>query len=113
MKELTLYIRPEKLEQVKRILVDDYHCGGMTVINVMGCGNQKGFDREYVGIKTSVNLLPKLKVEVLVEDGQAEAVISQICGQLSTGTVGDGKILVKEVKDVIRIRTGERGDAAV
>lgn len=107
MKELCMYIRPEKLETVKKILVDQFNCGGMTVINAMGCGNQKGFNQEYIGMRTSVNLLPKLQIEVVVEDDQVVPLVEVICEQLATGMVGDGRIFVKTVEDAIRIRTKE------
>ena len=113
MKELNMFIRPEKLELVKKILVDQYQCGGMTVLNAMGCGSQKGFNEEYVGMKTNVNLLPKLKIEVVVEDKDVESIIREMCSNIATGMVGDGKIFIKNVEDAIRIRTGERGQAAV
>lgn len=113
MKELNLFIRPEKLEIVKEILVDKYECGGMTVLNAMGCGNQKGFVQEYTGIRTNVNLLPKLKIEVYVEDDKIEKVIEEITHTVATGNYGDGKIFIKNVEDAIRIRTGERGEDAV
>ena len=113
MKELTMYIRAEKLEQMKMILVDEHHCGGMTVSNVMGCGNQQGFADEFRGTRTNVNLLPKLKVEVVVEDNNVEEIVDDICKKISTGLVGDGKIFVKNVEEAIRIRTGEHGSSAV
>lgn len=113
MKELTMFIRPEKLEVVKKILVDQYESGGMTVINAMGCGNQKGFGDEFKGTRTNVNLLPKLKIEVFVQDDKVEGIINDITSHVGTGHFGDGKIFIKNVEDAVRIRTGERGDAVV
>lgn len=113
MKEINIFIKPEKLETLKQIIVDEFHCGGMTVINAMGCGNQKGFKDEMVGMRSSVNLLPKVKIEVMVEDGQVSALVDAICERISTGLVGDGKIVVKPVEDIIRVRTGEHGESAV
>lgn len=113
MKELTMYIRTEKLEQMKKILVDKHQCGGMTVSNVMGCGNQQGFAEEFRGTRTNVNLLPKLKVEVVVEDDKVEQIADDVCSTLATGLVGDGKIFVKNVEEAIRIRTGEQGTQVV
>ncbi len=113
MKEIDIFIKPEKLEKLKIIIVDQFHCGGMTVVNAMGCGNQKGFNDEMIGMKSSVNLLPKMKVEVIAEDEQVTPLIDAICEQLSTGLVGDGKIVVKPIEDVIRVRTGEHGNSAV
>ena len=98
MKELTMYIRTEKLEQMKKILVDKHQCGGMTVSNVMGCGNQQGFAEEFRGTRTND------KVEQIADD---------VCSTLATGLVGDGKIFVKNVEEAIRIRTGEHGTQVV
>lgn len=113
MKEINMFIRPEKLELVKQIVVDKYQCGGMTVLNAMGCGNQKGFVEEYKGIKTNVNLLPKLKIEVFVNDSEVEGLLKELCEKLTTGAVGDGKIFVKNVEDAVRVRTGEHGAEAI
>lgn len=113
MKQLDLYIRPEKLEPVKNILIDEFHCGGMTVMNVMGCGAQKGFQEEMKGIRTNVNLLPKLKVEVIVKDEDVDAIVAAVCDYTLTGQYGDGKIVVKNIDDVIRVRTREHGDTAI
>lgn len=113
MKEITIYIRPEKLETVKTILIDEFHCGGMTVLNGMGCGLQKGFQEEITGIRTNVNLLPKLKVEVIVKDDDTDAIVERVCGATATGRYGDGKIVVKPVEDVIRVRTREHGANAI
>ena len=66
MRELNLIVRSEKLEDIKKILIDEFNCGGMTVTNVLGCGRQKGFTEEYVGTRTHVNLLPKLNIRVVV-----------------------------------------------
>ena len=83
MKELVMIIRPEKLEDIKQIL-DDIHCGGMTLSTVMGCGTQKGLDtdanaiNEIRGFKTTINLLPKIRVEVVVDDKYVEKIISAV-----------------------------------
>ena len=113
MKELVMIIRPEKLEDVKSIL-DEIHCGGMTLSTVMGCGTQKGTVvegavNEIKGFKTTINLLPKVKVEVVVEDKVVEDVITKIRETCATDNVGDGKIFIKNVEDAIRIRTCVRG----
>lgn len=117
MKEIVTIIRPEMLETLKAIL-DDVSCGGMTISTVMGCGAQKGATdasgvNEIKGLKTNINLLPKIKVEVVVSDKDAEKLIIEITEKCATGRVGDGKIFVKNVEDVIRIRTGERGNKAI
>lgn len=116
MKELIILIRPEKLEDVKAVL-DEVHCGGMTLSTAMGCGTQKGSTEgsvnELKGLKTTINLLPKVKVEVVVEDKIVEDVIMKIRDVCATDHVGDGKIFIREVEDAIRIRTGERGVKAL
>jgi nitrogen regulatory protein P-II 1 len=113
MKEISLFIRPEMLEKVKVILVDQFHSGGMTVSNVLGCGSQKGFNEEFIGVRTHINLLPKLKIEVAVRDEDVEAIINRLCDEIATGHVGDGKIFIKPITDAVRIRTRERGDSAL
>ena len=116
MKELVMIIRPEKLETVKSIL-DEYHCGGMTISSVMGCGTQKGSLEEVVneikGLKTAINLLPKIRIEAVVADEQVEEIITQIREKVATGHVGDGKIFIRNIEDAVRIRTGERGNKAL
>lgn len=116
MKELVMIIRPEKLETVKSIL-DEYHCGGMTISSVMGCGTQKGSLEEVVneikGLKTTINLLPKIRIEAVVTDEQVEEIITQIREKVATGHVGDGKIFIRNIEDAVRIRTGERGNKAL
>ncbi len=119
MKELVILIRPEKLEDIKKIL-DDINCGGMTLSTAMGCGAQKGTTLETEGVvnelkgfKTSINLLPKVKVEVVVDDRDVETIIDKVRETCVTGHVGDGKIFIRNVEDVIRIRTGERGTKAL
>lgn len=119
MKELIMLIRPEKLEDIKKIL-DEINCGGMTLSTVMGCGTQKGVStedeavvNELKGFKTTINLLPKVKVEVVVEDKDVEPIISKVRDECATDHVGDGKIFIKDVEDAIRIRTGERGIKAL
>lgn len=116
MKELVMIIRTEKLETVKSIL-DEYHCGGMTISSVMGCGTQKGSLEEVVneikGLKTTINLLPKIRIEAVVADEQVEEIITQIREKVATGHVGDGKIFIRNIEDAVRIRTGERGNKAL
>ncbi|SDA72364.1 nitrogen regulatory protein P-II family [Lachnospiraceae bacterium G11] len=116
MKELMIIIRPEKLEAVKDVL-DKVHCGGMTLSTAMGCGTQKGASEgtvnEIKGFKTTINLLPKIKVEVVVEDKDVEEVIMNIRETCATDHVGDGKIFIRDIEDAIRIRTGERGVKAL
>ncbi|MCR5625724.1 MAG: P-II family nitrogen regulator [Lachnospiraceae bacterium] len=112
MKELIIIIRPEKLEDVKDVL-DKVHCGGMTLSTAMGCGTQKGSSEgsvnEIKGLKTTINLLPKIKVEVVVDDKDVDTVIMNIREVCATDHVGDGKIFIRSIDDAVRIRTGERG----
>ncbi len=116
MKELVLIIRPEMLESLKTIL-DEVHCGGMTVSSVMGCGAQKGVSGDGVneirGFKLNINLLPKIQASVVVRDEDVESIIGAVRERMADGRVGDGKIFIKDVADAVRIRTGERGNAAL
>ena len=112
MKEIVLIIRPEKLEVLNSIL-DEKKCGGMTISTVMGCGAQKGAVEgvnEIKGFKTNINLLPKVRVEAVVEDAKVEDIIAEVREKVATGHVGDGKIFVRNIEEAIRIRTGERGN---
>ncbi len=114
MKEITMYIKPEKLETVKDIL-QSHGCGGMSVMSIMGCGIQLGETTpvEFKGLRTKINLIPKIKVEVIVKDELVEAILLEIRDKIATGQVGDGKVIIKNVEDVMRIRTGERGTDAI
>ncbi len=112
MKKIEAYIRPEKLEEIKSVL-EKYNLNGMSIIQIMGCGNQKGW-KEYVrGLEVDYNFLQKIKIELVVLDEQVEKVIESIIDVSSTGEYGDGKIFVYDVNDAIRVRTKERGEAAI
>jgi nitrogen regulatory protein P-II 1 len=108
MKKLEIITRPEKVEDLKDIL-DEIGITGMTVYNVLGCGAQRGFKEYYRGTELSINLLPKIKFEIVMEDDMLDSVIDKVTKSISTGNVGDGKIFVYNVEDSIKIRTGERG----
>lgn len=112
MKKLEIIIRPEKLETLKDIL-KELEITGMMVSNVMGHGNQLGYTQQYRGTKYAVNLVSKLKVEVVVKDEKVKAILTAINEKLSTGYVGDGKVFVYAVEDAMRIRTGETGEDAL
>ncbi|HCD44939.1 MAG TPA: transcriptional regulator [Lachnoclostridium sp.] len=112
MKKIEAYIRPEKLEEIKEIM-DKLNLNGLSVMQVMGCGNQKGWTEFVRGVEVDYNFLTKIKIETVVSDEQAEAVVACIVEKAYTGEFGDGKIFISEVQDAIRIRTGERGVAAV
>lgn len=109
MKKIEIITRPEKLDLVKKILAKNEY-SGMTVTAAMGCGHQKGFLKEFELLNLDINLLPKVYIMTVVLDDDVEEIISELHLQLSTGNVGDGKIFVTDVLDVIRIRTGERGE---
>ncbi|MCL6559584.1 MAG: P-II family nitrogen regulator [Firmicutes bacterium] len=112
MKKIEAIIRPEKLEDVKDAL-GKYGIHGMTVSQVVGCGLQKGRVGVYRGHEYSINLLPKLKIEIVVKDHRVEDVVGIITGTARTEAIGDGKIFILPVEDAIRIRTGESGDEAL
>ena len=112
MKLIEAIIKPFKLDEVRAALAG-LGIQGMTVTEVKGFGRQRGHTEVYRGAEYTVDLLPKLKVEVAVRDDQVAAVIDAITGAANTGKIGDGKIFVHAVSDVVRIRTGERGDSAL
>lgn len=112
MKRIVAIVRPEKLEPLKDAL---FEAGimGMTVSQVHGCGNQHGWKEYYRGTEVLLNMVPKVKFEIVTEDGEAERIASTIQDVARTGEVGDGKIFISTVDQVIRIRTGESGDDAL
>lgn len=112
MKRIEAFIRVNKLDDVKQAL-EDAGVLGMSVEQVRGYGRQFGRTDKYRGSTYAVNLLPKLKLEVVVRDDELEAALDAIVRSSHTGEIGDGKIFVSDVTDVIRVRTGERGDAAL
>ena len=105
-------IRPQKLEDVKSAL-SEIGVKGMTVTEVRGTGKQKGFTQHYRGSEYTVNLLQKIKLEIVVPDSQAHEVADVIVKASHTGEIGDGKIFLIPVAEAIRIRTGEEGDSAI
>lgn len=112
MKRIEAYIRVNKLEEVKRAL-EDAGVLGITCEQVRGYGRQQGRTDKYRGSTYALNLIPKMKVEVVVVDADLETAIQAIRDAAYTGETGDGKIFVSEVLDAIRVRNGERGDAAL
>ena len=112
MVKIEAIIRPQRLDLVKAAL-DEVGIQGMTVLEVRGAGKQKGYTQHYRGAEYTVNLLPKIKVEVVVPDADCDKTIQAIVSQARTGEIGDGKIFVSPVSDAIRIRTDERTDAAL
>lgn len=112
MKKIEAYLRPEKIEEVKGIL-DKHHLNGMSIMQIMGCGNQKGW-KEYVrGTEVDYNFLQKIKIELVVLDDQVDQVVESIVEVANTGQFGDGKIFIYDVADAVRVRTKEHGDAAL
>jgi len=112
MKKIEAIIKPFKLDDVKQAL-GEIGIEGMTVSEVRGFGRQKGHSELYRGAEYVVEFHPKLKLELLVTDDQAEKVARALCDAAGTGKIGDGKIFIYPADDVIRIRTGERGEAAL
>lgn len=112
MKKIEAIIKPFKLDEVKEAL-HDVGVQGMTVTEVRGFGRQKGHTELYRGAEYVVDFLPKVKIEVVIEDGQVDDVIDAIEKAAKTGRIGDGKIFVMPVENVIRVRTGERGKDAI
>lgn len=112
MKEVVAIIRPEKLEEVKNAL-EEAGCHGMTVTEVRGRGRQLGITESYRGRDYRIDLIPKTKIEIVVNDEDLEKVVDTIVKSAQTGDIGDGKIFISGVEDVVRIRTGESGKKAV
>ena len=112
MKLITAIIKPFKLDDVREALADN-GVQGITVTEVKGFGRQKGHTELYRGAEYVVDFLPKVKVEVADDDGRLETVLEAICNAANSGKIGDGKVFVTPLDDVIRIRTGERGGDAV
>jgi nitrogen regulatory protein P-II 1 len=112
MKKIEAIIKPFKLEEVKDAL-GEIGIEGMTVTEVKGFGRQKGHTEIYRGSEYTVDFLPKIKVELVVTDKQVESAVNTIVKAAKTGKIGDGKVFVSTVEQAVRIRTDEKGDAAV
>jgi len=112
MKRIEAIIKPFKLEEVKDAL-GDIGIEGMTVTEVKGFGRQKGHTEIYRGSEYTVDFLPKIKIELVLPDGSVESAVGAIVRAAKTGKIGDGKIFVSSVEQAVRIRTEEKGDAAV
>ena len=112
MKKIEAVIKPFKLDEVKEAL-QDIGVQGMTVLEAKGYGRQKGHSELYRGAEYVIDFLPKIKLEVVVPDDMAPAVVEAIQTAARTGKIGDGKIFITDVSDVIRIRTGETGAQAI
>lgn len=112
MKKIEAIVRPSKVEDIKDALLA-INVDGITMMQVMGCGKQMGRKEYYRGSEIFLNVLPKVKLEMVVRDEDYEKTLQAIIEHARTGEVGDGKIFVSTLDDAIRIRTGETGDAAV
>ncbi|NBQ48475.1 MAG: P-II family nitrogen regulator [Sphingobacteriia bacterium] len=112
MKKIEAIIKPFKLEEVKDAL-SELGIEGMTVTEVKGFGRQKGHTEIYRGSEYTVDFLPKIKVELVVADAQVSIAVAAIVKAAKTGKIGDGKVFVSSVEQAVRIRTEEKGDAAV
>lgn len=112
MKRITAIVRTEKLEPLKEALFNA-DIAGMTISQVMGCGNQHGWSEYYRGTEVLLNMVPKVKFELVVNDERVDDLVGIICETARTGEVGDGKVFVSPVEEVVRIRTGEQGIEAI
>ena len=112
MKKIEAIIKPFKLDEVKDKL-NDLGIQGITVTEVKGFGRQKGHTELYRGAEYVVDFLPKIKMEIVIADTQAEDVVNAIVKAAQTGRIGDGKIFITNIEEAVRIRTGERGKDAV
>lgn len=112
MKMVTAVIKHFKLDDVRRALLDK-GVQGMTLVEVKGFGRQKGHMEVYRGVEYEVSFLPKVKLEVAVDDDRAEEAVEAIASSALTGEIGDGKIFIHDLRDVVRIRTGETGKEAL
>lgn len=112
MKRIIAIVRPEKMEALKEALFNK-DVSGMTISQVNGCGNQHGWKEYFRGTEVLLNMVPKVKFEIVAEDDLVDPIVEVILEVARTGNVGDGKIFISPVEQVIRIRTGERGDSAI
>lgn len=112
MKKIEAVIKPFKLDEVKDAL-NAIGIQGMTVTEVKGFGRQKGHVELYRGAEYDISFIPKVKIEVVVAEAMVEKVVSTIMDKAKTGKIGDGKIFITKLEDIIRIRTGERGETAI
>ncbi|MFI8413153.1 P-II family nitrogen regulator [Paeniglutamicibacter gangotriensis] len=112
MKMVTAIIRPEKTDLIREAL-ESYGVQGMTISQASGYGRQRGHTQVYRGAEYTVDLLPKVRLEILVDENSCDDILDVLISTANTGSAGDGKIWVTQVEEVIRVRTGERGLAAV
>ncbi len=112
MKKIEAIVKPFKIEEIKEAL-NEIGIQGMTISDVKGYGRQKGHKEIYRGAEYVIDFNPKLKIEIVVEADKVEQIVEAICNAAHTGNIGDGKIFVLPIEQVIRVRTGERGTEAI
>ena len=112
MKRIAAVVRPEKLEPLKEALFQA-KISGMTIYQVHGCGNQHGWKEYFRGSEVFLNMIPKVKFEIIVEDSRVDEIVDVIVDVARTGEVGDGKSFISSIDSVVRVRTGEKDEAAV
>jgi nitrogen regulatory protein P-II 1 len=112
MQKIEAVIRVEKLDEVSEAL-EKFGLPGMMVTHIEGHGNQKGLVEQFRGREFKVNFIPKIRIEIVVKDQDVEKIVKAIIEIARTDEIGDGKIFISDIKDVIRIRTGEKGDKAI
>jgi nitrogen regulatory protein P-II 1 len=112
MKKIEAIIQPHKLDEVKAALIG-IGVEGMTISEVRGHGRQKGHTETYRGAEYRVDLLPKVKIEMFVQDSRTEQIIEALSAAARSGKIGDGKIIVSAIEEIVRIRNGERGETAL
>lgn len=112
MKRIAAVVRPEKLEPLKEALFQA-KISGMTIYQVHGCGNQHGWKEYFRGSEVFLNMIPKVKFEIIVEDSRVDEIVDVIVDVARIGEVGDGKIFISSIDSVVRVRTGEKDEAAV
>lgn len=112
MKKIEIITRPEKLDEIKEAL-SIMGIQGMTVSEVIGCGLQKGRKGVFRGQEYSINLIPKIKIEIVTKDNWVDEIVNKVTEVARTGAIGDGKIFIHQVEKAVRIRTGESGDEAI
>jgi len=112
MKKIEAIIRPEKIEAVRNAL-EKAGCSGLMLTEIEGHGKQSGMVQQWRGEKYKVELLPKIKIEVVLKEQDLERIVTTLIDNARTGEIGDGKIFVSNIEDAIRIRTGEKGEGAL
>ncbi len=112
MKRIAAVVRPEKLEPLKEALFEA-NISGMTIYQVNGCGSQHGWKEYFRGSEVFLNMIPKVKFEIIVSDDRVDEIVNLIISVARTGEVGDGKIFISDIERVIRVRTGEEDGQAV